>query len=48
MPEECRGCESCIAKDRREDYGDVCMPYCKELGCWLDWYENNDAPCRKE
>lgn len=46
MPEKCETCDSCISKDRREDYGDVCMPFCEKLNKWLDFYEGEEAPCR--
>lgn len=45
MPERCETCEHRTMQDRREDYGDVCMPACKRLGVWLDFYEDGDAPC---
>lgn len=44
-PKQCEGCKHLGAKDRREDYGDVCMPVCEKLKVWLDFY--NEPPCKK-
>lgn len=44
MPEKCESCDEMTVRDRREDYGDVCMPYYQKVGKWLDFFE--DELCR--
>lgn len=37
-PDACEECANNVPKDRREDYGDVCMCWCRERRTWLDFH----------
>ena len=42
-PDACEECAGNVPKDRREDYGDVCMRWCRERRTWLDFH--SEPPC---
>ena len=48
MPEACENCQYMKMHDRLEDFGDVVEPRCERLKCWLDFYEDEPAPCTRD
>lgn len=44
-PLRCHTCAHNVARDRREDFGDVVERWCDKCGKWLAWQD--EPPCEK-